>query len=650
VHENPGTATPSRSQAVDDQMSALLENMMANMDDLSAAVEGGNFTAARASYATFYSSFTKYNGLLWQLNLSESDYRSIADQMNFTNDQARAIVDAAEAYDLSSTQYGRALAGGDTANASAYAARARDSYANISSSYGGLRNNATLLGRVLTGRGLDTGHLESSIGSLDRLMVQYNMTYRNLSIAENGPRLSLMEDQVNLSVGDEVLFRATLKDANGTQIYGGKVVVYVDSDLAGFFVTDMVGQGSIRYIVPINVSGDHPLAHAEYVPSSGPIAVSNYVDLYIRDLPATVTLGLDRDSVSFGDTVNVTGELTAGGQPMPYRPIEISLNGSPIADVHTGEDGSYSYVLPIGPSTPAGLFIVNASYGRKPGDLLLNSSSDDKALSVYARATRLTMNAPGAMGPGFTGSLTTEDGLPVAGANVTVYIDGAAAGMGMTDASGGYRVAAVVPQNASAHGVYAGFSPGAGMALLASSSPPVVVNFGEGGQVQAAGGIPFEWLVFGAFILLIIAMSAALLYRRYAGRRPERSMGAAEAPAVTPVEPAIIPEKVAFNVEEEIAIIRSMADVRAATTRAYLASRQLLASMGLKLDDSMTHHEAYRAAAARFPEASRPLKYIVDLYEKAVFASRQPAAREIEEAINSLIEAAARLNSREGGR
>lgn len=740
VHENPSAATPSRSQPVDDQMASLLEKMMANLDDISAAVEGGNFTSARASYSTFFSSFTKYNDLMWQLNLSESDYRSIADQMNFTNDQTRAIIDEAEAYKIGSTQYDQAFASGDPANASSYAARARDSYANISSSYGGLRQNATLLGRVLMDRDLDTGHLDSSIGSLDRLMVQYNMTYRNLSIATNGPELSLNAVRSNISVGDDVIFRAVLKDVNGTPMYGGKVMVYVDGSPAGFFMADIVGEGSVRYVVPINVSGNHVLVHAEYVPSSGPIVVSNYVYLYIQDLPATLMVDLDRDNASFGDTVNVTGGLIAGGQPMPYRPIEISFNGSHIANVHTDKYGSYSYALLIGPSTPAGPYIVNAAYHQKPDDLLLNSSSSDKTLSIYARATRLTMNAPDALSPGdvagLTGSLTTENGLPIAGANVTVYIDGAAAGTGMTDINGSYGVAVIVPQSASAgdHNIYASFSPGAGKALMESSSAPIVVSFRDSGQKLEAGGVPLmafpgdrldisvalltgngmpipdkalnismfgagetafltgargdfnlsynvtgnepaglssikivdrgtantlyetsvllipydRSIVLGAFILLIAAVAAVLLYRRYAVRKPEKAVETVE----TPMEPRIAPEKTTFNVEEEAERIRASMggpDMRAATTQAYLASRKLLALMGLKLDDSMTHHEAYRAAEARFPEASRPLKYIVDLYEKAVFAGRQPDARELELAINSLREAAARLSSPEGG-
>jgi hypothetical protein len=226
----------------------------------------------------------------------------------------------------------------------------------------------------------------------------------------------------------------------------------------------------------------------------------------------------------------------------------------------------------------------------------------------------------------------------------------------MTDIDGNYSVAAIVPQNASAgdHDVYASFSPGAGKALMESSTAPVVVSFGDGGQKREESGIPFEWsVVLGVFVLLIVAVAATLLYRRYAVRKPEKAIGPVEAPVFTPAEAVIAPEKSAFSVEEEIALIRSSIvgpNMRAATTQAYLASRKLLASTGLKLEGSMTHHEVYRAAAARFPEASRPFKYIVDLYEKAVFAGRQPADREIEEAIDGLKEAAARLSLPEGGR
>ena len=657
ARENPGTAIPSRSQPVDDQITALLEKMMGNLDDISAAVEGGNFTAARASYSTFSSSFSKYNNLLWQLNLSESDYRSIAGQMNFTDDQVRGIIDAAEDYQKSSAQYGRELSAGDLANASLDAARARESYANVSAAYGGLRNNATLLGRVLTDRGLDTGHLDSSIGSLDRVMAAYSETYGNLSIAASGASLSLSTDRTNLSVGDEVIFRATLKNANGTPVYGGKVVVSADGDPAGFFMTDFAGEGWVGYTVPINVSGDHLPAYAEYMPSSGPVAMSNYVDLYIRDLPATVTLTLDRDNASFGDVVNVAGGLTAGGRPMPGRPIDISLNGSPVASVKTGEDGSYAYALRVGPSTPAGQLTINASYYRKPGDLLLNASSPENILSIGARPTLVTITAPEAVNPGgiagFTGSLTTDNGLPVAGAGVTVYIDGAEAGRGMTDAGGNYRVAAMVPQNASTggHDVYAGFSPGPGMALKESSSAPAVVLFQAGGPGPGEGGIPFEWYVdvaLGALILVAVAVAAMLIYRSYAVRKPRE---ATEAIPTAVVTPAALPEKAAFNVEEEADMIRSLAgpDARAAATRAYLASRGLLASAGLKLGDSMTHHEAYRAASAMFPEASQPFEYIVDLYEQAVFAGRPPTSHELEQAIYGLKEAAVRLRPREGG-
>jgi len=749
VHENPGTVVPSRSQPVDDQMASLLERMLADLDGISAAVEAGNFSEARASYSTFYSSFTKYNDLMWQLNLSESDYRAIAEQVNLTNDQVRSIIDEAEVYRVNSMQYEQALSGGDRENASSYAARARESYANVSSSYGGLKYNASLLGSVLQDSGVDTGRLDSSMGSLDRLMVEYNKTYRNLSTAVNGTMLTLSANRSNLSVGDAVTLRALLKNSSGTPVYGERVTIYVDGDPAGSFLTDAVGEASAEYVVPASVSGDHVLAHAEYLPAAAPIAVSNHVDLYIRDLPVSLTMELDANTAYFGDKVNIAGNLTAGGQPMPYRAVNISLNGLAIATVRTGKDGSYSHALAVGASTPAEIFILNASYCRKPGDLLLNGTSPDRTLGIIARATRMTMDVPGALSPGgvsgFTGSLTTEHGLPVGEANVSVYIDGAEAGNGATGADGSYRVMATVSPDAAPgdHSIYAAFKPEPGMALTGSSSDPVAVPIIDSGQKLEALGAPLvafpgdrldlSWslrtgngmpipdkaltlnslgtgettimtgpqgefnqsytvtgsepagmypisivdpdtgktlyeasvlfipvdrsVLLGALALAIVAVAAAfLLYRRYAGRKPEIAAGAVEAPAITlPEEPVVVqgPEKAAFDAEGELALIRSSMEgpgMQAAATQAYVALRKLLVAAGLDIDDSMTHNEVYVATAATFPAISRPSKYIVKLYEKAVFAGREPSAEELEQAINGLREADALLKLPEDAR
>ncbi len=249
VHENPGTAIPSRSQPIDDQMAALLESMLQNLGDVSAAVNSDNFTSARTSYARFYSSFSKYNDLVWQLNLSEADYRTLADQMNITNDQVRTIIDEAEVYRESMQDFDRAVAGNDQVNASASAAQMRESYANLSSSYGGLRYNATVLGRVLADRGVDTVGLDSSIGSLDQLMAHYNQSYSNVSSGgAEGPRLTISAGGSNLSVGDEVEFRVVLKDVNGTPMGGNKIMVYVGGDLAGVVMHGDAGVGAERVV------------------------------------------------------------------------------------------------------------------------------------------------------------------------------------------------------------------------------------------------------------------------------------------------------------------------------------------------------------------------------------------------------------------
>jgi len=121
-------------------------------------------------------------------------------------------------------------------------------------------------------------------------------------------------------------------------------------------VTDDRGEGSAGYRIPISVTGDRVLAHAEYVPAAnpGPAVTSNYVELSIQDVPASLSARLDKASASFGDTVNVAGELTAGGSGMPYRQVWLSIGGSPVANASTDKNGFYAYALQIGPSMPAG--------------------------------------------------------------------------------------------------------------------------------------------------------------------------------------------------------------------------------------------------------------------------------------------------------
>jgi len=210
VHENPNALVTSSGQSLDDQLNALLVKMLGNLDDVSSALDQNNITATREAYSRLSSSFDGLDSLLWQLNLSESDYRSIAGQMNLMNDEVMAIIDGSDAYSHGIDLYNASLSGGDLSNASIAAAQVRDSYRNVSSSYGGLRQNVTAMESLLEGRNIDTGRLDSALASLDRHMYSMNRSYENLSIPENVSRLKLSVGRSNVSQGDYVLFSCSL--------------------------------------------------------------------------------------------------------------------------------------------------------------------------------------------------------------------------------------------------------------------------------------------------------------------------------------------------------------------------------------------------------------------------------------------------------
>lgn len=496
IHENPDALVPSRGQKAESQVESILEGMMARLNDISAALNGGNYSEAKAAYSRFSASFDEFGELLWQLNLSGSDYAAISEEMSLTNDAVRAIIERGEAYNIGIVGYSESLSAGDTANASLYAAKARESYASLSSSYEQLRRNASIVDSILADQGIYTGGLDASLSGLDRYMYMVNASYQNVSIG-HGPALSLYSDRLRASVGDEVTFRVVLRNENGTPMPGEGVKLYADGRLAGECITGDSGEGPIVYVVPINVSGDRIFAHSECVPSSNPgsLVVSNYVELEVEGVGPALTIKIDKEAVSFGERVNVTGTLTAKGQPMPGRRIILSFSdfsGSAVTD----SNGTYNYSMNVGPYTASGSYPVNASYTRKENDILLNASASSEKLSVLTMPAFLSLNAPGFITLGSTanvsGSLIAWNGEPVADAVVSLYADEAFLSNCTTGDDGDFNRLLPIPYNMSqgTHMLYAAFDPGPGRALAATNSTPVLVIFQAGAPRLSMNGVP----------------------------------------------------------------------------------------------------------------------------------------------------------------
>lgn len=494
IHENPDALLPSRGQKAESQVESILEGMMARINDISAALNGGNYSEAKAAYSRFSASFDEFGELLWQLNLSTADYAAISEEMNLTHDAVRAIIEKGEAYNISIVGYSESLSAGDTASASLYAAKARESYASLSSSYEQLRRNASIVDSILAGQGIYTGGLDASLSGLDRYMYMVNASYQNVSIG-HGPALSLYSDRLRASVGDEVTFRVVLRDENGTPMPGEGVKLYVDGRPAGECVTGDAGEGPIVYVVPVNVSCDRIFAHSECALSSGSLVVSNYVELEVEGAGPALTIKIDKEAVSFGERVNVTGTLTAKGQPVPGRRIILSFSDFSCSAI-TDRNGTYAHTMKVGPYTASGSHPVNASFIRKGNDILLNASASSEELSVLTTPALLSLDAPGYIMIGGTcrisGSLMASKGVPVADAVVSLYADEDFLSNYTTSDDGSFSGMLPVPCDVSpgTHTLYAAFNPGQGRAIAATNSTPLSTIFHAGEPRLSMDGVP----------------------------------------------------------------------------------------------------------------------------------------------------------------
>lgn len=336
---------------------------------------------------------------------------------------------------------------------------------------------------------------------------------------------------------------------------------------------------------------------------------------------ASLSLDADANAASFGDTVNVTGRLIGDGDGMPGRAVDILLGDAPLATVTTGLNGTFGHALRIGASAPAGSSQIRAVYYEGTNGSLASATSD---VTIIPMATGLTLDITGTASPyRASGTLHSASGVPVPGAEILLWVDGSPAASGTTGDDGRYDIAFDVADGTAAtgHSAYASFDPGTGKALLPSTSSTAEVT-----AMDDQGGLA-TFVLPGAALLLVLASAGAIAYRRSRARpKGIAPPGAPPAAAAPPAPP--------LNVGEELERIRATGEgnPRDALARAYVAARGAL-SARIPLEDSMTHHEVYRASVAALPAVSAPLGELLLAYEMAAFSNRPVSRADLEQAL-----------------
>jgi hypothetical protein len=500
AHEDPANAMPGQSISTDKNLTILLGKILKSNDDISISLNDRNFSSASGSYYVFDQRYGTLKTMIWQLNNSSADYQAIGDNLDSMDIGLKALIYNSRSYSDTRLGYDNALLSGDLANVSIDKGIIRDRYANIINSYNDVRSNSTALMTRLEGKDVDLRPLQDSLNKYDSYINWLNEDYGSLGLDNNSTILGFSMDRSEVSSGDSVKFTFRLIDNQSHLISDSIVGVYIDNQLIGSNVTNGKGAGFIDYVVPSTIEKDLLHVQAQYIPAneSLPRVYSNPpLLLHISGLQTIISMNIDRDTASYGDTVNISGRLSSFFRPtVSGRAVDIYDGDTLIGSAVTDDNGSYSYALQISPDISSNNLTLHAIFPKRANDIFLSSYTEEKALTMITQDTTLTFNGPEAVNLGdtadFNGTLFSHSGRPVSGVNVSLYIDDALSGNGTTDAGGAYSIPALMPDNATAgkHTVYASYDPGSGVSLTGSSSSRVEISFIDTGRKVAIWNMP----------------------------------------------------------------------------------------------------------------------------------------------------------------
>jgi hypothetical protein len=326
-----------------------------------------------------------------------------------------------------------------------------------------------------------------------------------------------------------------------------------------------------------------------------------------------ITFEVVPDSGVYGDVLSMRGTVRAP----PGTEVTVFADGRLLAGVTAGADGRFAFPYRI-ERVEAGPHTAYASAGA--------AIADERNFTVRKRNTTIDLAvAPlldeggflvGARTAVCTGSLSTEDGVPVRDAPVTIYLDNFGWVRGTTAANGSYAINASSLQPGR-HNLTARYTPD-GQPLNASRSAPVQVV------------VPSLMDLLAPLLYLLglggAALGAVLYLRRRRGMPspPVRSRSGPPPEPVVELPPAPTVEEAAGAA----AVLEAGVDGREAVTRLY---RRLVRELDLRHPGERLRSFTPREIAARFAGApvGDALGQLVRVHERVRYAGLEPTEEDI---------------------
>lgn len=474
--------------------------------------------------------------------------------------------------------------------------------------------------------------------------------------------LTVDGNRTTISYRNPVRVTGHVETENGSAITSRQIILQVENRTATV-TTDEAGDFSFVYRPKAIARGQQDVS-ISYRPAPRSIYGHSNTSLpvTVEQTQTSITLNSSRSTVAFNDATQLSGRVTAAGDPVGSVPVVISLNGVRLTRTTTNASGWYNTTTTIPASIPAGNQTLRAAFPF--AGQALGGSNVSTSLSIASTPMTLSLSgsAINESRIRIRGSLytDTETQILMPDRTVVISVNGETITRVQTSNTGQFStvltVSEAVRDNGSNVRVTARFAPVDSNLKGAQASTQVSLSASE--QAIGIGGLlddganPLEWLsanslpaLIGGLVLLLVIGGGLI----WSGVLPSGENSDTESEAsdesVDATEAAVssdadlmsdfdmVEEPVSVSPIEAARNALTKGDTDTAVITAYTAVRRGFRS---DHDERQTHWEFYvdRQPALDEDEVVS-LRELTEAYERAMFSPYSVSGLDAEDAITA---------------
>lgn len=423
----------------DEQVATWLENRLSDSLRKSAVhLEEGEYNQARNTIGD------EYDGHLSRYGDVSDDNEEVIKEYERARDTQTALINDVEEYEATYEKYQEAREAGNDKRARELARDLEDRSTSIEERSASLQRQYD---SIEENTDTDTSNARESV---ERTQAQVASTQEEVRATEFvSTELSISTQSTSASFDDPMMIDGRLTTTDGTPVANERITVESGEQTVSTTTNDS-GSFSIEYRPtrePLDTTEIDvrvvPKTQSEYDSADATIPVS------IEQVEPTVDITEATDGVAFGDEFALRGSVKSNGVGVASVPVVVFVDGERLGEVETTDDGSFELTTTLPADVNDGEVTAHAVIALD--DRAIAATSSSASIEVSETPGSIDVTAKHRDDAIYVqGSLTTEDGKPIAGEPVQLTADGNSVETVQTAEDGTYETLIAIPDDAGA--------------------------------------------------------------------------------------------------------------------------------------------------------------------------------------------------------